>query len=389
MNDLERVRRYVPYGLDVAIVALLVGSEAEIWNEPAVSHKLALSLIAPFMTLPLIQRTRFPFVSTMTVLAAAVTMAFVDATGTSKLDTLFIALLGTSWAIGAYNDKRHAVAGLLAVFVMTGVVTHRFPDQSVGDTVWPLGFFGGLWLTGFVLSRRAEHTLELQELAHQLRQEREEDARAAVLEERARIARELHDVVAHSVSVMVVQAGGVRRLLRDDQGREREALLVVEQIGRSALTEMRRMLGVLRTEGEAQTPALAPQPGLAYLDRLVDQVRQAGLEVAVHVEGEPVPMPQGVDLSAYRIVQEGLTNALKHAGRAHADVTVRYGDSRVELEVADDGAGAAAGDGMGHGLVGMQERVALYGGTLEAGPRAGGGYVLRAVLPWDVAAQAS
>jgi signal transduction histidine kinase len=389
VRERDRLRRYAPYGLDVAIVALAIGSEVEIWNSHVVSHKWALALVAPFMTVPLIRRTKYPFASTMTVLAAAVAMAFIDGRGTNDLDTLFIALLGTSWAIGAYNDKRHAVAGLVAICVMTGVVTQRFPDQSVADTLWPLGFFGGLWLTGFVLSRRAEHTQELQELTQRLRQDREEEARAAVLEERARIARELHDVVAHSVSVMVVQAGGVRRLLRDDQGREREALLVVEQVGRSALTEMRRMLGVLRTEGEAATPALAPQPGLAYLDRLVEQVRQAGLEVDLHVEGEPAPMPQGVDLSAYRIVQEGLTNALKHAGGAHAEVTVRYGDSRVELEVADDGSGGADGDGLGHGLVGMQERVALYGGTLEAGPRAGGGYVLRAVLPWDVAAQAS
>jgi signal transduction histidine kinase len=315
-------------------------------------------------------------------------MALIDAPGTKDIDTFFVAVLGTAWAIGAYNDKRHAVAGLIALVVMLGIVTHQFPDQSLGDFLWPVGFGSGIWLTGFVLSRRAEHTRELQELTATLQRERAEQAREAVQEERARIARELHDVVAHSVSVMVVQAGGVRRLLHDDQAREREALLVVEQIGRSALTEMRRMLGVLRTEGESPTPALTPQPGLAHLDRLLDQVRQAGLDVDLHVEGEPRPMPQGVDLSAYRIVQEGLTNALKHAGGGRADVTVRYGDGSVELEVADDGLGAPDGDGMGHGLVGMQERVALYGGTLEAGPRNGGGYVLRATLPWDGAAAA-
>jgi signal transduction histidine kinase len=172
----------------------------------------------------------------------------------------------------------------------------------------------------------------------------------------------------------------VRRLLREDQEREREALMSVEQIGRQALTEMRRMLGVMRT-GEEQPAALTPQPGLQHLDRLIAQVEEAGLPVTLRVEGERPQLSPGVDLSAYRIVQEGLTNALKHAKGAHAEVLVRYVDTSVELEISDDGPGTPAGDGMGHGLVGMRERVALYGGTLEAGPRDGGGFVLRAQLP--------
>jgi signal transduction histidine kinase len=388
VHRLDRLRPYGTHAADLAVVALAMATEIEIWNSDLVSRPWALSLLAPLMSLPLLLRRRYPVVATMTVLVAVTAMAFVDATGTNDLDTLFLAILVTSWSIGAHNDKRHAVAGLIAVWVATGIVTHRFPEQSVADTLWPIGFFTATWLAGFVLSRRTEHNIQLQELAARLQVEREDEARQAVQEERARIARELHDVVAHSVSVMVVQAGGVRRLLRDDQAREREALLVVEQIGRSALTEMRRMLGVLRTEGETATPALTPQPGLAYLDRLLDQVRQAGLDVDLHVVGEPRTMPQGVDLSAYRIVQEGLTNALKHAGGGRADVTVRYGETSVELEVADDGLGAPEEDGMGHGLVGMQERVALYGGTLEAGPRDEGGYLLRAMLPWDGAAAA-
>jgi len=179
---------------------------------------------------------------------------------------------------------------------------------------------------------------------------------------------------------MVVQASGVRRLLKDEQHREREALLSVEQIGRQALTEMRRMLGVMRS-GEDAPPALAPQPGLQHLDRLIAQVEEAGLPVTLRVEGDRPNISPGVDLSAYRIVQEGLTNALKHAKGAHAEVVVRYIDSSVELEIADDGMGGPIGDGMGHGLVGMRERVALYGGTIESGPRAGGGFVLRAQLP--------
>ena len=202
----------------------------------------------------------------------------------------------------------------------------------------------------------------------------------ATAEERARIARELHDVVAHSVSVMVVQVSGVRRLLRAEQTREREALLSVEQTGRQALAEMRRMLGVMRSSDETRAE-LAPQPGLEHLDRLIAQVEEAGLPVTLRVEGDRRELSPGVDLSAYRIVQEGLTNALKHAKGANAEVVVRYVDSCVELEIADDGPGLGASDGQGHGLVGMRERAAIYGGTLETGTRDGGGFVLRAQLP--------
>ena len=181
---------------------------------------------------------------------------------------------------------------------------------------------------------------------------------------------------------MVVQASGVRRLLKADQQREREALLSVEQIGRQALSEMRKMLGVMRTgEDQPATAALTPQPGLQHVDRLISQVEEAGLPVTLRVEGDRPELSPGVDLSAYRIVQEGLTNALKHAKGAHAQVLIRYVDSHVQLEIADDGPGQATTDGLGHGLVGMRERVALYGGTLEAGPRDGGGFILRAELP--------
>ena len=225
-----------------------------------------------------------------------------------------------------------------------------------------------LWPTTSCSSRaiRAEH-------------EREERARVAVAEERARIARELHDVVGHSVSVMTVQASGVRRLLRPDQEREREALLVVERTGREALAEMRRMVGVLRRPEEA--PALAPQPSLDHLSRLVEQAREAGLPVELRIEGEAIQLPAGVDLTAYRLVQEGLTNVVKHAQATRAEVLVNYGDGYLEVTVNDDGQGVGNGDGGGHGLVGMRERVSVYGGELDAGPQTGGGYRLRAKLP--------
>jgi signal transduction histidine kinase len=211
--------------------------------------------------------------------------------------------------------------------------------------------------------------------------ERERDlaAREAVVEERARIARELHDAIAHNVSMMVLQAGAERRVLGADRSSTGEVLETIEHVGRGALTEMRRLVGMLRSD--APDP-LAPQPGLAELELLVAQVRDAGLPVELHVEGERRELPVGIELSAYRIVQEALTNALKHAGDASATVTVRYGADSLELEIVDDGAaGQPAAAGGGHGLVGMRERVALYGGRLDAGRRVSGGFGVRVLLP--------
>jgi len=211
--------------------------------------------------------------------------------------------------------------------------------------------------------------------------EQEAAARIAVAEERARIARELHDIVAHAVSVMVLQVGAVRHKLPEALKEDREALGRVEGAGRTALTEMRRLLGAMRRNGDGLE--LTPQPGLDSLDSLADEVARAGLPVRVHLDGDPVALPRAVDLSSYRIVQEGLTNALKHARATRADVTIRYKGERVELEVRDDGAGATASDGLGHGLVGIRERVKIYGGEMTAGPAPDGGFLLTARLPVD------
>jgi signal transduction histidine kinase len=216
-----------------------------------------------------------------------------------------------------------------------------------------------------------------------LEQEQRQRERVAVGEERARIARELHDVVAHSVGAMVAQAQGAGRVLDRDPERAREALAAIERTGRNALDEMRRSLGVLRRT-DADAP-LAPQPGMDGLGALVAQARDSGLEVELVTEGEPAPLPAGVDLSAYRIVQEALTNTLKHAGPVRARVAVRYAGDELELEITDDGAPgpprAQAVNGDGQGLLGMRERVALYGGELEAAHRPEGGFVVRASLP--------
>jgi signal transduction histidine kinase len=200
-----------------------------------------------------------------------------------------------------------------------------------------------------------------------------------VVEERERIARELHDVIAHHVSTMVMQAGAERRTLGEEQAETREVLGTIERVGRGALTEMRRMVAMLR-----QDPAqgLVPQPTLADVPELVAQMRAAGLPVTMQVTGEPRELAQGIELSAYRIVQEALTNALKHASGAHATVEVNYEPDQLELVVSDDGGGStAAVDSGGHGLVGMRERVAMYGGSIEAGPDVHAGFAVRVRLP--------
>jgi signal transduction histidine kinase len=232
----------------------------------------------------------------------------------------------------------------------------------------------GLWLVGNTIRG-------LEERAGRLEREQEFATRVAVADERARLARELHDVVAHSVSVMVVQAGAARRLLGRQPERAGEALLSVESNGREALTELRRMLGVLTEDGSA--PELAPQPGLGQLDALVERVGAAGLPVEVRIQGSPRALPPGLDLTAYRIVQEALTNALKYAKGARTEVVVEFGDGELKLEVLNAGAVAPlpSGAGAGRGLTGMRERVSVYGGELETGGRPEGGFAVRARLP--------
>ncbi|TDD36254.1 sensor histidine kinase [Nonomuraea terrae] len=242
-----------------------------------------------------------------------------------------------------------------------------------------------VWGAGRSLRLRRAYMEELKDRAARLERAHAADTRAARAEERSRIARELHDVVAHHVSVMTVQAAAARRVLAADPELAREALTAIEHTGRLAMTEMRSIVGVLRTDAAAGTRAeLGPQPGVRDLSALVEQMREAGLPARLVTEGEPRPLPAGVDLAAYRLVQEGLTNSLRHAGAgAKAVVTLRYGPRELDVAVADDGAGVAAQPSSppGHGLVGIRERVALYGGILNIGPLAGGGFEVRARFP--------
>jgi signal transduction histidine kinase len=232
---------------------------------------------------------------------------------------------------------------------------------------------------GRVIRSHTRRTAELERLTRELALQRDARAREAVTVERARIARELHDVVAHKISVMGVQAAAARRVLTGEQPVIRQALEAIESTGRETIDDMRHMLGVLREHNDEL--ALAPQPGLRDLDALAVQMRAAGLPVEIQIEGVPRALPAGLELSAYRIVQEGLTNTLKHAGPSRANVAVRYLERAVELEIVDDGPGATGSDGTGNGLVGMRERVAMFGGELDAGRREEGGWSLRARLP--------
>jgi signal transduction histidine kinase len=256
-------------------------------------------------------------------------------------------------------------------------------NHGPGD-VGMLGFLvAGAWLIGRLVARRSSQAADVTERLERLERERERQEAEVLARERASIARELHDVIAHSVSVMVIQAGAAEQLLESNPAQARQSLLAVQELGRSTVGELRRMLGILRDRPEEL--ALNPQPGLAALPRLARQLGEAGLAVGLRTEGDPVALPPGVDLSAYRIVQEALTNTLRHArpGQArpaHAEVRLHYFVNAVELEIDDDGGVASRGDGEGHGLIGMRERAALYGGTFSAGPCPEGGYRVRARL---------
>ncbi len=253
-------------------------------------------------------------------------------------------------------------------------------DFEVSDLAAALVFFVGPWAVGTVTRDRADRAEAAVARADRLERDREAEAARVAEQERTRIARELHDIVSHSISVVTIQTQAVRRRLGPDQAREAEDLMAVEATAREALAEMRRLFGVLRTDGESAS--LAPQPGLSELGRLVEQASSGDLSAALTVQGDPVELSPGLDLAAYRIAQEGLTNALRHSGARHATVTLRWSPTHLDVEVEDDGRGVPAEPtNGGHGLVGIRERVALYGGTVRLEPKPGGGSRLAATLP--------
>jgi signal transduction histidine kinase len=331
------------------------------------------------LLLPLFTRRWFPFGAPAAYWILAAALSFVDGLLIPSIESLFLVGLASAALLGNLRDARKAWTGLVIVLACITAVVYNIPGATTAELILIPVEFGITWAVGFALRARSEQAEAAETRAMRAEREREAAARLAVAEERTRIARELHDIVAHAVSVMVLQVGAVRHKLPDSLAEDRDALRGVEQAGRSALTEMRRLLAVMRRDGDGVE--LAPQPGLDGLSSLVNEVGRAGLPVELHVEGTPFPLPQGIDLSAYRIVQEGLTNALKHARASHAEVTVRYAPDEVRIEVRDDGTGVITPDGNGHGLIGIRERVKLYGGEMATDTTRTGGFTLSTRLP--------
>jgi signal transduction histidine kinase len=334
--------------------------------------------VALAYTVPLAWRRTHPWLLIACVLGAAMTMAeFL-----TPMQDLFVPLLViliSAYSCGAWLDGRQAWAAAVAIGAgMLAVMSTMEHHNGAADYFFPTMFMVMAWLAGRAIHSRTRLTEALHEAAAQAAEEHDDEVRRAAAEERRRIAREMHDLVAHSMSVMVVQAGGARRILDRDPARALEAAERIERTGREALAEMRHLLGVLHPGEEPR--ALAPQPTLAELDALIARAQAAGLPVLLHEDGARRALPAGLDLAAYRIVQEALTNALKHAGGAVTEVTVVWGELELAIEVRDRGRRRVASDG-GHGLVGMRERVRVYGGELETGPARGGGWRVRATLP--------
>jgi signal transduction histidine kinase len=330
---------------------------------------------------PLFLRRRFPFAGPAAYFVLAAALSYIDALLVPFVGSLGVVGLAAAFMLGWYvRNSLQTVLGLVLTLGSLVIIVYKIPGaQTAGDFIFLPLRFAVAWVAGYAVRVRSEQAEAAEVRATQAERDREAAARVAVAEERSRIARELHDIVAHAVSVMVLQVGAVRHKLPAALAEASDALKGVERTGRTALAEMRHLLAAMRPDGDEAE--FTPQPGLDGLDLLVDQIGRAGLPVRLHADGDPFPLPRAVDLSAYRIIQEGLTNALKHAQASHADVIVRYGSDELQIEIRDDGRGAARTDGLGHGLVGVRERVKIYGGEMSAGTATEGGFVLSTRLP--------
>jgi signal transduction histidine kinase len=377
---------FAAWGFDVLVVAAAfasaIGTVARDDVDRPDGPQLWFEVVAICVVLlALCARRQFPFLAPAFVWVGSAALSFFDHQLITTQPGVFVCGMGAAVLLGSLRRGVQARVGLAIVLVCAAVVVSHDPNQDPADLVFTTALFVVAWLVGYALRDRVERSEAAEERALRAEREQESAARVAVAEERARMARELHDVVAHAVSVMVLQVGAVRHRM-PAASEEEEALRNVEEAGRTALAEMRRLLGALRQGDDLLE--LTPGPGLDDLQTLAEDVRAAGLDVRLHVEGEPVALPRSLDLSAYRIVQEGLTNALKHSGARRADVTVDYASGEVRLEVRDDGPGGfAQNDGLGHGLIGIGERVKAYGGEMSAFASAQGGFVLRASLPLE------
>jgi signal transduction histidine kinase len=346
---------------------------------------LALGLAAP-----VVFRRKHPVAAYYTAVAAGGLQVALDV----RPAATDVAILILLYTLAAYTPRRTSIWGLAVCLAGSAIgtirwislINHSLLEWLTAGAMLLAGPALLAWVLGDSMRYRRAYYAGLEDRAARLEAERDAQAKVAAAAERARIARELHDVIAHNVSVMVVQADGASYALATDPARAREALAAISATGRQALAEMRRLLGVLRREEDGASSERAPQPGIGELGELLDQARTAGLPVSFTVEGDPQPLPGGIALATYRIVQESLTNTRKHAGPvASAAVLLRYSPDAVVLTISDDGRGGLDGTALpgapGHGLTGMRERVAVYGGAVTAGPRPGGGFEVVATLP--------
>ena len=372
------------YGLDalIAVAALEAALQVAVVNDheraPTISPGFAVGGVL-LIVLPLLARRRLPFAAPLAVWLFAASLSFVDGRLVVFPLGVYVAGLAAAFLLGTVRNELEGRVGLAVAAVGSAIVMSNNPTHSPGDIVLLPVVFSLAWLAGLTQRMRTLQAETAEQRAERAERERDMAARVAVAEERARIARELHDIVAHAMSVMVLQVGAVRHRLPDELAEDAEALKGVEGTGRGALGEMRRLLGALRRDDE--DAELAPQPGLARLEPLLEDVRKAGLHVDLEVDGDPFPLPEGIDVSAYRIVQEGLTNTLKHGHASSARVEIGYEPDELRIDVRDDGDGAASGDGLGHGLIGLRERVKIYGGSMSAAAARDGGFVLSTRLP--------
>ncbi len=348
-------------------------------------------VLAVVGTLPVVVRRRYPGRALLICTFSTAVYWVLDYADTAVGVPLLVLAYSAAAYVGSNKDARRVGIMFAAVvfLVITAGVLYDGEDITAIEAIANFVLYGAAWIIGDNVRTHRNHMNEMKERALVAEAQRETEAARAIEQERTAIARELHDVVAHGLSVMVVQASAARRVLQTGNGSAKElaaaekALGAVEDTGRSSLDEMRRLLGVLRPEDSDGT-ALAPLPGLDDLEQLVDQVKSAGLPVRLRIEGTSRALPAGIELSAYRIVQESLTNAIKHAGPAIADVTLDYQSDALGVKIADDGRGNATrsfNHDSGQGLRGMRERVESIGGTFSAGPKTGGGYCVSAMLP--------
>jgi signal transduction histidine kinase len=365
-------RRYALEALS-AMVAVESAVEVTLRHEAQRPAWFAAPAIA-LVVLPLLGRRRFPFGAPAAVWLLAAAVSFIDGQLIVTPVSPFLAAMIASFLLGNLGDARLARFGLAIVVCGAAIVVYHKPGHARGDLFFFPLLFAIVWSTGRALREHAGQA----EAAERRAVHAEHEGAAAAAAERALIARELHDIIAHAVSVMVLQVGAVRHKLPEVHAEHKNALREVEQTGRTALTDLRHLLDAMREDGEGV--GLAPQPGLDRLGRLLDEVGGAGLPVRLHITGDRFPLPGGLDISAYRIVQEGLTNVLKHANATEATVSLHYAPDQLSIEVRDNGQGAAPGNGQGHGFIGIRERVRLYDGELTTSSTPNGGFLLRALL---------